>query len=324
MRTLPLAATLAAALTLTAATPALAADEGQGTACSSLVHVGDSLSVGTSAAGGLSAEERAEGRYAAEGVSPEKIRVDALSGRHITGGTEPGEGVVRSTLETTPTEPGRCWVIALGTNDVGGISTPAEASARINKIMDQIPEEEQVLWVEVASSAAAAPAFAPANMEKFNEALRAASEKRDNLHVAPWSAETDPSMFTDGIHLNKDGYAKLAAFTADHLPSPPSTDDTEPTTPSLDSRTVRLTAGNDSPATADLAAKVRQVLEAAGASVDGTPAPTTTPAVAPENDRRPLEGETVKLAGNESDPATAQLREALEAAGARVVEAGDR
>lgn len=287
MRTTALATTLAVTLTLAAAGPAAAAPQPGGAACASIVHVGDSLSVGLSEGSVLKSGESIESKYKDAGIDGSKIRVEALSGRHITGGKEPGEGVVRSILDSAPEEQGRCWVIALGTNDVGGISTSADAGTRIDKIMDQIPADESTLWVEVASSDAAAAAFAPANMEKFNSALRGAAEKRGNLQVAPWSGEVDASMFTDGIHLTKDGYAQLAAFIASNLPAAPGPSNTPgdaPAAPSLEGRTIRLTVDPADPGSASKVGKIQKVLEAAGATVTVTEAESTGSAPAASTD----------------------------------------
>lgn len=274
---------------------------GGGVSCGSVVHVGDSLSVGMKSSGGL------VDRYVEAGVPADAVVVDAVSGRHIVGGSSEGLAAVEGVLAEDPEVDGRCWVVALGTNDVGAVSGAEDASRRVESVLDKVPEGEQVLWVDVMSSSAAAAGFSPERMGMFNDALGEAATGRDNVSVVEWSAETSPDMFTDGIHLTGAGYQQMAQFVADALPG--GDGQSGSSGGALAGERVVLTAGSDP----EFAGLLKQVLEAEGAevSVDGD---IEDPA---EDGAGSLEGRVINLPAGD-DELTGKLQQVLEAEGATV------
>lgn len=185
------------------------------TRCTSVVQIGDSTSVAADDAGAVpSAGQTASAQYRRVGAT--KVTVDALSGRSVVGGPAPdAEHAVTSRLASGSRG---CWVIAMGLNDAGAISTGSSVSAdqRIARIMTLL-RGQPVLWPTVASSNPAKQAFNSSAMSTFNDALRRATTRYPNLAVYDWAAAANPAMFTDGIHYTAAGTAERNKRFADAL-----------------------------------------------------------------------------------------------------------
>lgn len=185
------------------------------TRCSTVIQIGDSTSVAADDAGAVpSAAQTASAQYRRVGAT--KVTVDALSGRSVVGGPSPdAEHAVSSRLSTGARG---CWVIAMGVNDAGAISTGSSITAdqRITRIMTLL-RGQPVLWPTVASSNPAKQAFNSAAMTTFNDALRRATGRYRNLAVYDWAAAATPALFTDGIHYTAAGTAERNKQFADAL-----------------------------------------------------------------------------------------------------------
>ncbi|OZG29324.1 hypothetical protein BH683_010315 [Williamsia sp. 1138] len=200
------------------------------TECATVIHVGDSTSVGMISEETLpdpitrvpAQYERvgattvitdiSGARSSLEEVAGEPNAVDAIKG-HIARG-ESG-----------------CWVMAMGINDtanvvVGGLGP---VDMRIDRLLKPLGDQP-VLWPTVRTTELNAnPAYDNGEMEKFNLALLRACERYPNLRLYDWAAEADPAWFTDGIHYTAAGYtergrrfatALATAFPAtDHEPA---------------------------------------------------------------------------------------------------------
>src|SRR4051794_20498764 len=122
------------------------------TSCTSVVHIGDSLSVGLDSAGYVgSADARVSVRYAAVGVRT--LRLESSGGRSVIErleGQEDGEVVAKRIRKSGFHG---CWVIALGTNDAANVHHGSQYgySERIDRMMAVIGDDP-VLWVDTKTA----------------------------------------------------------------------------------------------------------------------------------------------------------------------------
>lgn len=183
--------------------------------CTSVIQIGDSTSVRADDAAAVPAgTDTASAQYRRVGATT--FTLDAVSGRTIVGGPSPdAEHAVASQLAAGKRG---CWVIAMGVNDAGAISTGSSISAgeRIDRIMRQL-QGQPVLWPTVASSNPSNRAFDSAAMATVNTALRNATTRYQNLSVVDWAAAAQPAEFTDGIHYTAAGTADRNRRFADAL-----------------------------------------------------------------------------------------------------------
>ena len=187
------------------------------TACSSVVHIGDSTSEGlVSASYEPNPANRIPARYADVGVKKSIMK--------IVGAT--------SVVESLPGTPNAfdmanqvkrggfngCWVLALGTNDTADVYAGSNVTRvqRIEKMMSLIGSQP-VMWVEVTSLLSSGP-YAEQNMRLWNQALHQVQARYPNMRIYDWPAVAQKSWFiNDGIHYTTNGYAHRAIAIADAL-----------------------------------------------------------------------------------------------------------
>lgn len=143
---------------------------------SMVVVIGDSITV--QSADELSANLTAAGYVPA---------INAHTGRHVLDGIEPARGYVQFGGP-------RCWVIALGTNDVLA-GDPGIWEQMIGNLLEQLPAGEPVQWMRVAVTGG----------ELFNRLVTVPL-----IDWRPTAADLDP----DHIHLSVSGEARWAAAVA--------------------------------------------------------------------------------------------------------------
>lgn len=180
------------------------------TRCTTVIQVGDSTSENVDDA--AFGANTATAQYRAVGAT--EVKVDALNGRAIVGG--PGTDAEQAVTGLLASGARGCWVIAMGVNDAGAISTGGTgADARIDRVMSKL-NGQPVLWPTIASSSPSNQAFGAASMSGFNDALRKATRRYPNLAVYDWAAAATPEMFAgDGIHYTAAGtQARNRAFAA--------------------------------------------------------------------------------------------------------------
>jgi lysophospholipase L1-like esterase len=120
----------------------------------------------------------------------------ARSSGDVTAGTIAVDAIL-ATLDDPPD----MWVIALGTNDVGGAATPEEFAADMRALLDRLPAGAPVVWVDVWIR------DMPGQMVDANAVIREVIGGRDDGHVADWysrGGEGD-AITADGVHLTGDG-----------------------------------------------------------------------------------------------------------------------
>ena len=144
------------------------------TSCASVVHIGDSTSVGLVSPDHLpDPATRIDARYAAVGVTDFHSEISgARSTVERLEGQENAEEVAQR-LRAAGFQ--GCWVLALGTTDAANIAAgaPLPADRRIDRMMAVIGSDP-VLWVDVKTLRADGP-WQNSSMLAWDEALTAAA-----------------------------------------------------------------------------------------------------------------------------------------------------
>jgi peptidoglycan/LPS O-acetylase OafA/YrhL len=187
------------------------------TSCTSVVHVGDSTSIGLMDPDyGLRRRERIDAQYREVGV--DDVDTDILGARSIVEHYKDQPNAQEATARRMDDGYDGCWVFAMGTNEVanqyaGGV---VDLDDRIALLMDEV-DGQPAMWLSVKTLLDSGP-WANAEMQKWNEALRDACEKYPNLRVYDWASQVRNRWFIpDGIHFTTPGYVKRAKRTAHAL-----------------------------------------------------------------------------------------------------------
>ncbi|MDN4479284.1 acyltransferase family protein [Demequina sp. SYSU T00039] len=187
------------------------------TSCASVVHVGDSTSVGLTSDQVLPVEEQIVAQY--ERVGIEDVRTDISGARSIVERVNGQPNAREAVAAQIDAGYEGCWVIAQGTNEVanqyvGGVHPLDE---RIDTIMSTIGTEEPVLWLTVTTLRTQGP-YRDAEMKKWNAAVADACDRWPNIRVYDWRSEVKDAWFlSDGIHFTTAGYRERGARIADAL-----------------------------------------------------------------------------------------------------------
>lgn len=119
-----------------------------------------------------------------------------------------GVDAVRYWKQKTPV--GRCWVIALGTNDAASVSERAY-SDRIDQVL-RMTAGDRVLWVDVYMTSRSRPGYNKENANAWNSLL-----KQKNQDVFAWSSVVSKYpewISSDGVHYTSEGSRWRAAWIA--------------------------------------------------------------------------------------------------------------
>jgi hypothetical protein len=187
------------------------------TACRSVVHIGDSLSVGLVSDAYIPDESaQLEAQYRRVGVTDVRLEISGARSvvEHLDGQLA-GEQVARQVRRNGFSG---CWVVALGTNDAANVAVGSGHgySDRIDRMMAVIGDDP-VIWIEVKTLRDRGP-YASPNMRRFNQALEKAHARYPELQVYDWSSTVVEQWFaSDGIHYTADGYAYRSALIASAL-----------------------------------------------------------------------------------------------------------
>ncbi len=93
------------------------------------------------------------------------------------------------------------WVVALGTNDIDQYSDPAERAAAINEMLQTVPAESPLIWVDTYFR------DRPDATAEINDTISDRVGQRDNSVIARWSevADGEGNLRTDGVHPREQG-----------------------------------------------------------------------------------------------------------------------
>jgi lysophospholipase L1-like esterase len=99
------------------------------------------------------------------------------------------------------------WIVALGTNDIGQYSSPDEIAAAVNEVLDAVPDESALVWVDTYFR------DRPEQQDLVNAIIRDRVTRRGNSVVAPWTefVSGEGVLSSDGVHPSDDG-AEIFAF----------------------------------------------------------------------------------------------------------------
>jgi hypothetical protein len=187
------------------------------TSCRSVVHIGDSTSVGMISSKLLpDASDRLPAQYVRVGVADPRMEISGA----------------RSTLETLPGQENAyqvaqrqraagfhgCWVLALGTTDSANIAAGASPGAdwRIDRMMSVIGSDP-VMWVNVKTIETTGP-WANSSMLVWDAALVRATARYPNIKIYDWASVAQRSWFSaDRVHYTSEGFRIRAHSIADAL-----------------------------------------------------------------------------------------------------------
>ncbi|AGP31802.1 acyltransferase family protein [Corynebacterium terpenotabidum] len=182
-------------------------------ACTKVIHVGDSTSLGIFNPEMLpDPSDIGENQYLAHGA-PE-VETSVFGGRNTTEGFEDYPSAVDSVAEllTYDQPEGTCWVIGTGVNDAANIAAGAtyDEETRIRMMLDQL-KGERVMW-STAWIRNDSGYYTNANNAKFNEVLKRVTKDYPNAVVWDWAAEVQNHMdwFMEGednVHYSAEGNA---------------------------------------------------------------------------------------------------------------------
>lgn len=189
------------------------------TSCDTVVHVGDSTSIGMFADAQLPApEDNAALRYVEAGA--DEVVTSVFGARATAEGWRGYPSAVASVAELKAGGlggQGVCWVIATGVNDAANeaVGHGYPFADRIAAMLEVI-DGDRVLWATATTARDYGP-WDVANMAPFNRALRAARDGHPNLVIYDWAADARPGWFLDGdlVHYNPTGNAERAARFAE-------------------------------------------------------------------------------------------------------------
>jgi lysophospholipase L1-like esterase len=187
------------------------------TSCTSVVHIGDSTSVGLIGSDYLhDPAERIDAQYARVGVND--FRSEISGARSIVEHLKKQENATEVAGRQRAGGFHGCWVVALGTTDAANMAAgaPLTADQRIDQLMGVIGSDP-VLWVNVKTLVDAG-AWSEPHMAAWDEALTAAAARYPNVKVYDWAAVARNEWFQpDRIHYTSAGYARRAHLIADAL-----------------------------------------------------------------------------------------------------------
>jgi peptidoglycan/LPS O-acetylase OafA/YrhL len=187
------------------------------TACTSVVHIGDSTSEGLISPDYLpNPADRITARYTDVGVKKSIMKiVGATSIVESLPGTPNAYEMASQVLQSGYHG---CWVLALGTNDTADVYVGSNVGLvqRIERMMALIGNQP-VMWVELSSLLSNGP-YSEQNMELWNQALKHVLPHYPSMRIYDWPAVAQKSWFiSDGIHYTSTGYAHRAVAIADAL-----------------------------------------------------------------------------------------------------------
>jgi lysophospholipase L1-like esterase len=112
-----------------------------------------------------------------------------------------GEGDAQVTADDPFDHSNELWVVALGTNDIDQYSDPAERAAAINEMLQTVPDESPLIWVDTFFR------DRPDGTAEINDTIRDRVGQRGNSVIAPWSvvADDEGNLRTDGVHPREQG-----------------------------------------------------------------------------------------------------------------------
>ena len=173
------------------------------TAIDTVVMIGDSITVASASA--------LQEVY--EQLGFDEIIIESKEGKRtaLTFGSNPSGVDVASFIANSTgrddDHSNELWVVALGTNDINQYGGVDERVAAINEMLQTIPEESPLIWVDTYFEDQLEGANA------FNDAISNRVGDRGNSTIARWSsvAADDGNLHDDGVHPREQGSVVFAS-----------------------------------------------------------------------------------------------------------------
>jgi hypothetical protein len=189
------------------------------TMCQSVVHIGDSTSVGLISSSYLSNPgDRIDAQYRRVGVVD--VRLEISGARSIVETLANQVNAYDTAKAIHDAGYHGCWVFALGVTDTANVAVGSNTSRdeRIRRMMSTVGGDP-VMWL-TARTLVTSGAWSEAKMQLWNDALHAALARSPNLKLLDWASVAQADWFAkDHIHYTSNGYAHRARIIADGLAS---------------------------------------------------------------------------------------------------------
>ena len=187
------------------------------TSCRSVVHIGDSTSVGLEDPEVLPRKkDRISAQYARVGATTAFL--DISDARSVVEKVENRPNAQEAALKVKKKNHGGCWVLALGLNEADDVydQSPWGFTKRIDLMM-HIIGKDPVMWVNVRTLLGEG-GYSNDLMIQWNSAVVAACNKYPNMRAYDWPADVQTNWYqSDQIHFTSEGYRKRAQYIADTL-----------------------------------------------------------------------------------------------------------
>ena len=185
------------------------------TRCTTVIHVGDSTSIGMFDDGYLSDPQR-NAQVTYKNVGAHEVVADVTGARSTVESLE-GDPSIRDSVQRLLDQgygEDACWIIGAGVNDAANraVGGSGEEDWRVDQIMELLGDAP-VLWPTAATNRDSG-AYDNANMAPFNEALLAARDRYPNLVVYDWASDVHQEWFLpgDNVHYQTEGNEKRAEY----------------------------------------------------------------------------------------------------------------
>ena len=190
------------------------------TRCTTVIHVGDSTSIGMFDDDYLSDPQR-NAQVTYKNVGAHEVVADVTGARSTVESLE-GDPSIRDSVQRLLDQgygADACWIIGAGVNDAANraVGGSGEEDWRVDQIMELLGDAP-VLWPTAATNLNSG-SYDNANMAPFNEALLAARDRYPNLIVYDWASDVRPEWFLPGddVHYQTEGNEKRAEYFAKAL-----------------------------------------------------------------------------------------------------------
>jgi peptidoglycan/LPS O-acetylase OafA/YrhL len=187
------------------------------TSCTSVVHVGDSTSLGLTDPNYLpNPKDRIDSQY--RRVGAKSVQTDILGARSIVEHYKGQPNAQEATAKRIQAGYDGCWVFAMGTNETANVAVGSNVGLdqRVDLLMQEI-KGQPAMWLTVKTLRSSGP-WAEAQMQKWNAALIRACARYPSMRVYDWASQVkDPWFISDGIHFTTSGYRERARRTAQAL-----------------------------------------------------------------------------------------------------------
>ena len=190
------------------------------TRCTTVIHVGDSTSIGMFDDAYLSDPQR-NAQVTYKNVGAQDVVADVTGARSTVESLE-GDPSIRDSVQRLLDQgygEDACWIIGAGVNDAANraVGGSGEEDWRVDQIMELLGDAP-VLWPTAATNLNSG-SYDNANMAPFNEALLAARDRYPNLVVYDWASDVRPEWFLPGddVHYQTEGNEKRAEYFAKAL-----------------------------------------------------------------------------------------------------------